>query len=150
MAKIAKKVKLANGLRFEFADAKKTVLEYNLSLLSETLRTELAIHGLSQKLGDSYSGLETVAEAMAMVKSVWANLLADKFNASVSGSGLLAEAVARIKGISIAEAEAKLATADAEVIEKLKGNVKVKAVMVVIRGERAKVTVDAAVDDLGI
>ena len=142
--KMAKKAKTANGVTFTFADKAATQMAFDLSELSAAMVTELAIHGLSQKVGDSYSGAETVSEGMELAKATWKNLLAGNFNARASGGGLLAEAVARIKGISVAEAEAKLAEATEEQIENLRKNGKVKDTITIIRGERAaaKATAD--------
>jgi hypothetical protein len=149
--KMAKKAKSANGVTFTFADKAATQMAFELSELSAAMITELAIHGLSQKVGDSYSGAETVSEGMELAKATWKNLLAGNFNARASGGGLLAEAVARIKGISIADAEAKLADATEEQIETLRKNSKVKDTITIIRGERAaaKATTPDA-DDLEI
>lgn len=135
--KMAKKAKSANGVTFTFADKASTQIEFNLADLSAAMVTELAIHGLSQKVGDSYSGAESVSEGMELAKATWKNLLAGNFNARASGGGLLAEAVARIKGISVADAEAKLAEATEEQIENLRKNSKVKDTITIIRGERA-------------
>lgn len=150
--KMAKKVKLANGVTLTFVDKAGTVLTAELDKLTPAMVTELAIHGLSQKLGDSYSGAETVTEGIDAAKSTWKNLLAGNFNARASGGGLLAEAVARIKGISVADAEAKLAEATEEQIENLRKNSKVKDTITIIRGERAaaKATSPAEADDLEI
>lgn len=135
--KIAKKSKLDNGVRFTFADDK-TVLAFDLKDLSKDMVRQLAIHGLSQKLGDSYASLDTVGESVKVVESVWANLKAGNFNARVMGSGgIYAEAIARIKGISLEAAQEAWAGLDEEAQDKLRKNERVKAMAAVIRGEKA-------------
>jgi hypothetical protein len=149
MAKVAKKVKSAVGVSFMFEDAKKTTLALALSELSQEMIVELAIHGLSQKVGDSYASSETVAEAIESAKDVWANLKAGRFNSAGGGlGGLLVEAIARLKKITIAEAAERLGGATEEQVEVIKKNSAVKNMMTVIRGERAVAKASDVDDDL--
>lgn len=137
MAKIASKSKSASAVTFSFEDKAKSTIVASLAELPDSMITELALHGLSQKIGDSYSGVKVVSEALASAKAVWENLKKGQFNSHSSGSGILAEAVARIKGISIEEAQEAIAQLDEEAEDKLRKNDRVKAVVTVIRGERA-------------
>jgi hypothetical protein len=146
--KIATKSKLDNGVSFTFADKSSTIRTCELKELGKDMITALAIHGLSQKLGDSYSSNEGIADAIATVDQVWAQLKAGNFNARVSGSSLFYEALARIKGLSVDEVRAKVEILDEEAQDKMKSNAKVKAMMVVIRGERASSKALAEDDDL--
>jgi hypothetical protein len=150
MAKIAQKVKAGFTLTFQFEDAKGTTRVFDLSKLSEAMIRELAVHGASQKLGDSYSGVKVVTEAIQSVDDVWDNLMKGNFNATVSGSGILAEAVARIKGITIEEATAAIRSLDEEAVEKLKKNDRVKGMMIIIRGERAQMKIAETDEDIDI
>lgn len=138
MAKVASKVKSAAGVTFTFADKKGTQLECAIAGLNAEMVQQLAIHGLAQKVGDSYAGADSVEEAIANATEVWKNLQAGNFNVRSSGTGgILAEALARIKGMSVDEVSAALSEMDEDGIDKLKKNAKVKAVIAVIRGERA-------------
>lgn len=136
--KIAKKVKTTEGVLFAFADKAETKLDCRLKDLSQEMLMECAAHGIASKVGDSYSGADTVTEGIGSAKRVWDSLKAGLFNArGVGVSSLLAEAVARIKGIKIEEAQAALGSMTEENLEKLKSNDRVKTFMTVIRGERA-------------
>lgn len=137
--KMAKKVRNAQGVTFTFADKGATQLSFTLAELPEAMVQELAAHGLSQKLGDSYASLASPAEGIAAVNAVWKNLKAGIFNATGGGSsgGLLAEAIARIKGVTVEAAVAAIEAMSDEKLETVKANSKVKATIKVIQGERA-------------
>ena len=147
--KVATKTKLDNGVTFTFADKAQTTRTFDLKELSKQTILDLAIHGLSQKGGDSYSGCTSTAEAISAIDAVWANLKAGNFNARVSGSSLFIEALARIKGLAVEEVRAKVEAMDEAEIDKIKANGKVKATMTVIRGERAsKIAISDTEDEL--
>lgn len=137
--KVASKTKLDNGISIEFADKGKTVGAFNLKELSADMVKQLAIHGLSQKLGDSYASLGgDIPAAINAVQGVWENLKKGLFvSRSASGGGLFVEAISRIKKVSIEQAGEMIAKLDEDNIETLKANPQVKAMMTVIRGERA-------------
>lgn len=138
MAKIANKARVAGGVEFTFADGEKLVAK--LSEFSKEIVEQLAVHGLAQKLGDSYSGITSVSEAQDAAERVLGNLRKGVFNASGgsgSGGGMVAEAVARIKNISIEMAQAGIDKLDDEQFESLKKNQKVKDMVKIIQGERA-------------
>lgn len=136
--KMAKKEKLNDGVRFAFADDKETVLTAKLDDFTPDIVRQLAIHGLSQKVGDSYASSETVSDAIESAQSVVKNLKEGNFNARVQGSGgMVAEAIARLKGISLEEAQDALRELDEEARAKVAKNPQVKATIEVIKGERA-------------
>lgn len=149
--KIATKTKLVNGVSFKFADKKETELAFDLKQLTPAIVLQLAIHGLSQKLGDSYSGLTNVTEAIETVTEVWGNLVNGNFNVRSSGNGgMLAEAIARIKGISVEAAKEVIDALDEDKLETLKKNQRVKDTMTVIKAERAtaRLSTDTSTDAL--
>lgn len=53
-------------------------VQYNLTDVSDEIKDQLALHGLSQKLGDSAAGKEG-ADAEASISETWANLVEGKF-----------------------------------------------------------------------
>jgi len=75
-------------------------------------------------------------------------LIKGNFNAGGSGSAILAEAVARVKGISVDEAEAWLDGLSEEQTETVNANSAVKATLVIIRGERAQAKLATIEDTL--
>lgn len=86
-----------------------------LSELSPEIVTRLAVHGLSQKVGDSFAGAadepDPVAYAIARIKDTWEQLKRGEWR--VTGTGgpratLLGRALARVSGHTIEEAMAVL------------------------------------------
>ncbi|HYE38142.1 hypothetical protein [Methylocaldum sp.] len=147
--KIAKKSKTADGVTFQFADVNNTIVHCPLKELSEAMVLQLAIHGLAQKVGDSYSGAESVAEGLAAASSVWENLKRGDFNARAQGTGgMVVEALARLKSLTMDEAQELWNAASDEQRETLKKNPRVKAMIDIIKGERASKFVDGTGDDL--
>ena len=53
-------------------------VQYNLTDVSDEIKDQLALHGLSQKLGDSAAGKEG-ADAEASISETWSNLVEGKF-----------------------------------------------------------------------
>lgn len=113
-------------------------MNFDLGSLSPEIVTQLALHGLSQKLGDSYAGAEAaVAEGEAESKvgfakgsltRVWTQLSAGEWSAKREGTGgipLLARAIAEVLGIAPEEAAAKLEGMDKETKKKVQGSPKV-------------------------
>ena len=148
MAIIAKKVKTKTGVSIVFQDAKGTQLALDVAGLSEAMILELAIHGASQKVGDSYSGVKSITEAIASSKAVSDNLIKGIFNAGGgSGSPLLAEALARIKGFTVEDTVAQLALCSEEALDKLHTNARIKNMISVIKGERAQLKFKALGED---
>jgi hypothetical protein len=63
------------------------------------------LHGFSQKLGDSYSGKKTVAEARECFDATLAGLVEGDWNRKgVSTGGLWVAAIAEVVGITVDEA----------------------------------------------
>jgi hypothetical protein len=142
--KVATKEKMLDGVTITFADKGATKLACELSKLSPEVVQWLAVHGLSQKVGDAYaSSGGDVKQALESAKEVWDNLTKGILVARSSGGGLFVEALARIKKLTVEQAGEMIAKLDEERIEKLKANTQVKAMMTVIRGERAAVRAEA-------
>ena len=69
--------------------------------MNDGIKTRLAMHGYSQKVGDSYAGAETIEESASRAQAVIDQLLAGEWSqARASGTGaprttMLAEALSR-------------------------------------------------------
>jgi len=134
MAKIANKVKTENGVNFAFIDGE--TVEVVFSELSEDIIHNLAIHGLSQKLGDSYASAESVAEARASLIGVWNNLKAGEWNAKVSRGGKIVEALSRVADVKYEDAQAKFTAMSEEDKKELRKHPKIKLALAEIEMER--------------
>jgi hypothetical protein len=90
-----------------------------LSDLSDEIVTQLALHGLSQKLGDSYSGEANLAVAKGKAEAVAGRLAKGDWKAvrESSGGGRisdLAQALATVTGRTLEEAVAVIENMDKE------------------------------------
>lgn len=142
----------AKTVEFTFESGDVRVLD--LTRVSEETLLRLALHGASQKGGDSYASAKgNTAEALASLDKVIDNLYAGLWTAG-RGEGEakprtteLAEALARIKGVDIATAVAAVENADEDKRKAWRGHAKVKAVIAQIRAEKAAAKLAKAGDD---
>lgn len=88
---------------FKWADESSNTIK--LSDLSDEVIAHAAAHGLSQKLGDSYSGAKSVTEAQIAFQEVLDALLAGDWNrkGGASTGGIWVEALARASGETLAD-----------------------------------------------
>lgn len=142
--KVATKEVDAEARTLEIAFANGKQLQVSLDDLPEGIVTELALHGLSQKVGDSYASVKGDSDAaFANAEKVLAQLLAGEWRtARAAGEGKsrvseLAEAIARLKNVDVARAAAAVAAADEETLKLWRGNAKIKAMVATIRAEKA-------------
>ncbi len=101
MGKVAKKVVGETGVLFSFINGE--ALTCNLHDLPEAIVHKLALHGLSQKVGDSYAGAESVSEALGMARSTWNNLASNQWATKSQRGGKIVEAMVRGLGKSYSE-----------------------------------------------
>ena len=116
-------------------------------------RSDASEHGIKQKLGDAKSG-GTPSEKYAEVQLIHASLLNGDWErtASPDHSGIIKEAVSRIKKVTITKIEATLAKIDEdkrdEKIKEWGTNLQVKAEVAKIRAERAAKAADEDDSDI--
>ena len=132
-------------LTIDFTDAGSVVLD--ATTLSKEVKASLLMHGLKQKICDSYSGIrgqeaETVAQAVADQLSAgnWA-VVRQSSGGAVRGT-LLAEAIARISGKALEEVTVQLAglgesDAGKEQLKLLRQDAQVKRTIAEIKLEKA-------------
>lgn len=142
MAKIATKSVVASTVTFTFSDGK--VLKCDIEGVPAETFTRLALHGLAQKVGDSYSSCKTPTEARKEAERAWANLVRGTW--TERDSGVIVEAIARLKGISVEEAQRAWESADDETQELTRKNERVKQMLAIIKGERAKAKAESTED----
>lgn len=145
MAKTSKATKKVredlSGIDFEFAHG--AVLEINLDDLSEEVQTNLMLHGLSQKIGDSYSGSKDSEEAFKFAAGTVQRLKDGEWKAAREGGGvkrttILVEALERVFPDQSQEAcQDKVAAMSDEQIKGLKAHPQIKAAIAAITAERA-------------
>lgn len=131
------------GVDFTFHDG--SVLAATLESLSPEMVTKLAIHGMSQKIGDSYSGedaanCQTIAEKTleALQKGEWSSRSGGGAGPRISQ---LAEALSRVTGQEVKDCVAKIAEMDDDSKKDVRAHPQIKAAMAEIKLEKA--TADA-------
>lgn len=113
-----------------------------LASIPTNIITRLALHGLSQKCGDSYAGAANDGEAEEAVKAVLEDLVAGNWSASRVGVGgvkvaVFVEALARASGQNIEEAGELVSAMSDEEKATAKKHPAIKAAMAAINAERA-------------
>ena len=87
-------------------------MEFKLADLSNEMVARLALHGLSQKLGDSYADSTKVTDPQTAACSVWNNLLEGNWGrergSSVDYDALIAEAKGRLEAYVASSDEEKV------------------------------------------
>ncbi len=124
---------------------------FDLTKCSAEIQKRLALHGASQKGGDSYAGAagesDPLAYAKASVADVIAQLYAGEWRATSAGPrgpSDLALAVSRALGQTVEEASAMLEELDDEGKKALRGKPKVKAQLAAIRAQKAVAAAERA------
>jgi hypothetical protein len=130
--------------------------EVPLDSLPANIVNLLALHGLSQKLGDSYASVKgNVADAKAKFEAVLTQLRNGEWKkareAGEGGSNVteLAQAIAQFKGAPVEKAVAVVAKATPEQIKAWRGNAKIKAIIAEIRARKAAERAEKAGKEAG-
>lgn len=136
----------AGTVAFTFADGG-TPIVVELSKVSDANQNRLALHGLSQKCGDSYAGAESIADAREAVLGVQEMLYSGEWSTRAPGEprvAVLAEALARATGRTVEEAKAALAAMDDETRKAISAHPGVKKARAEMALERANAELAAA------
>lgn len=129
----------ARTVTWEFSDGEQIV--FDLTKVSPEIFTHHALHGASQRGGDSYSGESDLAVAKAKLKAVIERAYAGEWRAVREGSGGgritdLAQAIATITKRSIEEVVAMLVEKSDEDKKNLRKNPHVKRALLKIKEQR--------------
>ena len=126
------------------------VRTFELDKVSPQVQIQLALHGASQKGGDSYAGDETVEDAIKSCEGVINDLYAGNWSTRAVGqsrSTLLAQAIARIAKQDVAAVTAQLEAMEEEKVKAISKHPQVKSMINTIKGERLKAA-EANAEDL--
>ena len=123
-------------------------VEVGLDELKPEIVTRLAMHGLSQKLGDSaasFSKEENFHGAFGAMQGTADNLLQGIWAAKGgSGTSDLAQAIAELQDVEIEEAEAAIARMDEDTLKIFKSHPEIKLKIAEIQKARLAAQVDKA------
>jgi hypothetical protein len=141
MARIASKAVVrvdgkATAVVIAFTDGR--TVEVELADLTTTIQDELMCHGLSQKLGDSYSSAAgNIDFAFAECSSVAEALVKGDWNRRGEvGGGMLVEALAALLKKTVGEVQTVLTDLDDDQKKALQKRTDVKAAIAKIKAER--------------
>lgn len=128
---------------FGFKDG--TTLEIGASQLNDDMKQRAMLHGLNQKIRDSFAGVKgDVAKGIENAKGVIEALLAGNWRqARGEGEakpriGELAEAISRLKAIDIETATKAVTEADDAKRKEWRAHPRIKAAIAAIRAEKAQ------------
>ena len=126
------------GVEIEFGTGER--IKALLEEFSDEIVQKLAVHGLSQKLGDSYASGEP-AEAFSRCESVYKSLLEGDWSTRVAGAPRttqLAEALAQVAGVEIDAAQDKINEMSDDDKKNLKKHPQIKAALAQIKAKKAE------------
>lgn len=135
------------GVEITFTHGPK--VRVNLTDLTPEMVMEAACHGLSQKLGDSYSGESDPKVAHGLAAAVADTVTGGEWNRKGQGDG--GDFVAALANLTGQDAEAvrqMLATKDDDERKVIKSDKRVKAEMARIKAERLAKGIDSDATDL--
>lgn len=136
MAKLASKKSLGNGVEFDFGDK---VFRVEIAEFNEDILHQAMIHGLSQKLGDSYAGALNVSEAIQRFTDTLESLRAGTWNSGRTGmGGDLAQAIANLTSTPVEDIAEALKGKDKKELANLRKQPEVAAEILKIKLEREK------------
>lgn len=148
MATIKKAVVTINGRSLSFETAT-NVFELHADDLDSALQTRALMHGLKQKIADTYAGLKTDHEIDEAIRGCMNALLAGTWNAGRSSlGGIWVEALAKAAGVSIDEAAETWNGLGDDAKKDLKKNPAVKQAKAQIELDRAKAEAEGSSLDL--
>lgn len=122
-------------------------VQVHLDDLSEEMVKRLALHGLSQKLGDaasSFSKEDNFHGAFSAIQTTADNLLAGVWASRSGGTSDLAQAIAELQDVDLEDAEAAVAKMDEETLKVFKSHPEIKLKIAEIQKRRLEAQVDKA------
>jgi len=125
----------------EFKFSNDNVLSIDVGTLSPEVTRRLALHGLSQKIGDSYAGAESVEDAYEVASEVAVMLRDGKWTERTAGeprTSALSEALAKVAGQTIEASKAVVDAMNDEQRKALRNHPQVKVAMAEIRAEKER------------
>ena len=131
------------GAEFNFADGTKLTVELND--MSDSILARLTVHGLLQKIGDSYSGISNVKDAITAAEATINSLIKGDWSTRGEVGGMLLDALIEYFKGKQTEEEVRRKFQDMLPEDKaaLKKHPKIKVIMARLALERA----DAAAED---
>jgi len=142
------------AVRFDFVNGKTRTVQITVGASDENkngLLTELAQHGLKQKIGDEIAGLENIDDAILAVDDLIDDLKAGNFNKvretnGLAGASVLLRALVEVTGKDAEQIRAFLKDRTAAEKKALRNSPEIAPVVAKIEAEKAKNSKAAEVD----
>ena len=137
-------------VEFQFGNGK--TLEIDSGAIPEETKKQLMLHGISQKVGDSFAGVKgNYAEGVQNAQDTIDQLLAGVWKSDREGDAKprlaeLAEAIARIKSVDLEKATKAVEAADEKMRKEWRSNLQVKSMIATLRAEKAAKALAEAVE----
>lgn len=132
---------LGNGLR----------VEADLVSLSPNMITQLALHGLSQKVGDASAGFSKAGDysgAFGAMQQVVDNLIAGQWSTRGQGGGTsdLVQAICELRGVDVEQAQQVVDGLDEEQLKRITSHPAIKAKIANLKAVRLAKAAESASD----
>lgn len=127
------------GVAFYFSNGEMRTCDVPSDLLAKA-----AAHGLSQKIGDSFAGVDSVEDCILAFDEMGERLAKGEWNAerevgaAASGASILARAIAEFSGKSIEQVKEKLATLSPKAKVQMRSNPQLRPIIERLEAERSK------------
>jgi uncharacterized small protein (DUF1192 family)/YHS domain-containing protein len=127
------------GVTFYFSNGEMRTFE-----VPEDLVAKAAAHGVSQKIGDAFAGVDSVEDCILAFDEMVDRLAKGEWNAerevgaSASGASVLARAIAEFSGKPIEEVKAKLSTLSPKAKVQMRSNASLRPIIDRLEAERTK------------
>lgn len=148
------------SVTFSFEDGTDVVVK--LDDMPEDIKEKLALHGISQKLGDSYAGAKAATEGTDIDPNDWAKQQVEQGKAQLesgdwtvrTGAGSpgitdLARALAEVGGVTEERAAEIVKESDKEEKKQLRAHPDIAAVLTRLKAERAQQKAEQAASKAG-
>ena len=133
---VCKKTKIEGGVIFDFANGEQVTTMFNDFPVN--MQVEFGLHGISQKLGDSYADADDINSAVALFKDCLTSIMDSNWNKRTTGVLIvdLANVVASITGKTPAEALDKIKELSDDDVKALKKRKDVASGMARLKADR--------------
>lgn len=140
---------IRDSVQFVLGNGLKVVADLNT--MSEVMRNLLALHGLSQKVGDAAAGFSKAQDysgAFGAMQQVVDNLYAGQWSTRGQGGGIsdLVQAICELRGVELDAAQAAIDAMDEEQLKRVTQHPQVKAKVADIKAARLAKAAENAPD----
>lgn len=139
----------ANVVQFILGNGLK--VEADLAAMPSGMVEQLALHGLSQKVGDAAAGFSKAVDysgAFGAMQQVVDNLYAGQWSTRGQGGGIsdLVQAIAELRGVELDAAQAAIDAMDEEQLKRVTSHPQIKAKVADIKAARLAKAAENAPD----